>query len=432
MLLTLPQNATASVDAQGEVIDNGVGVTSGEGTNAVASTDAVPTGFTEELVTSAGTNATSVALTPDGRLLIATEDGQVRVFANGALVTAPAVDLNVPPIICNDGERGLESVTVDPDFANNQRVYIYHTYNNAGTCINRVVRYTLTAGNVMTTPVVILNNLASPCTNHNGGDLNFGADGMLYVSVGDGGCNVAGVTSNDARYLSLLNGKILRINTDGSIPSTNPYASTAGAVQCGLTTANPSGGTCKEIFAFGFRNPFRTAFKTGTNQLYVNDVGQNTWEEIDDVTAGSAGAANDYGWYCREGKHAYETSNAACNPAPANMIDPLFDYNHSFRCAITGGAFAVSNGVWPAPYDGAYFFADYCSGSIFRLVPGAPFRGFRGLLFFLQTNNLEFSSAVNSSSCRVILSIISHIRHFRFAFAITFGLQSVLTNSFAY
>lgn len=340
------------------------------------SAESVPAGFTEELVTTVSGIPTSLALTPDGRLLITTQAGQVRVF-NGSLVATPALNLSAEGIICNEFERGLESITVDPNFATNQRVYIYHTYNGGtggSNCsgrtgiVNRVVRYTLSAANVMTNPQVILNNIASPCGNHNGGDLNFGADGLLYASTGDGGCQISGANTNNARYRSLLNGKILRVNPDGSVPASNPWVSQQGAVQCGLSTANLNGGPCTETFAWGFRNPFRFAIKDGTNQLYVNDVGQSAWEEISDVTIG-----NDYGWYCREGAHVFNTSSSGCNPTPPNMIDPIYEYDHNNGCSINGGAFAVSGGQWPAPYDGAYYFGDYCRNIVYRLVPGAPY-----------------------------------------------------------
>lgn len=366
--------------------------------------ESAPAGFTEELVTTVSDIPTSLALTPDGRMLITTQEGKVRVFSGGTLTTV--LDLEAQGIVCNEFERGLESITVDPNFATNQRVYIYHTYNGGSggsDCsgrngiINRVVRYTLSAANVMTSPQVILNNIASPCGNHNGGDLNFGADGLLYVSTGDGGCQISGTATNNARYRSLLNGKILRINADGSVPAGNLWVNQPDAVQCGLTTANFNGGPCTETFAWGFRNPFRFAIKDGTNQLYVNDVGQNTWEEISDVSSG-----NDYGWYCREGAHTFNTSSSGCNPTPPNMIDPIYEYDHGSGCSITGGAFAVSGGQWPTPYDGAYYFGDYCRNVVYRLAPGTPYTranfAVRGgsdkvvdLLWDAQTDALYFS-----------------------------------------
>jgi glucose/arabinose dehydrogenase len=339
--------------------------------DSVDAPEAPPAGFTDTLVTTlSGENPTDLALLSDGRLLITTKDGQVRVVSGGSLVGAPALDLAAQGIICSEFERGLQSIEADPNFATNNYVYVYHTYNDGSggsDCggrtgiVNRVVRYTLSASNVMTAPAIILNNIASPCGNHNGGDLQFGADGLLYISTGDGGCQVSGATRNNARYLGLLNGKILRVNPDGSVPASNPFVGTSGSVVCNTNTFNVNSGACRETFAWGFRNPFRFAVRHGTNQLYVNDVGQNAWEEISDVTAG-----NDYGWNCREGKNAF---NCGINPLPPNMVDPLYDYAHaSGLCSITGGAFITSGGVWPAPYNDAYFFGDYCGSTIYRLT----------------------------------------------------------------
>jgi glucose/arabinose dehydrogenase len=346
------------------------------------SVDAVPTGFTEKNVANAGGIATGLALTPDNKLFTGSKDGVVKVyaesFATTTLLNANALTLSD---VCTDFERGLQSIAVDPDYTTNKYVYLYYTYNggtgtnncpgsgSVSNIVNRVVRYTYNdATNTLGSPQVILDNIPSRCGNHNGGDLKFGADGLLYVSVGDsGGCWTPGNHQSSARYKSLLAGKILRIIKDGTVPTTNPFYNEAGAVKCSDSTANHLGGTCQETFAWGFRNPFRMAFKLGTNQLYVNDVGQNSWEEVSDVTSG-----NDYGWDCREGMHTYNTANR-CSPTPTGMIDPIYEYSHSNGSSINGGAFVVSDGVWPAPYEGSYFFGDYSYGTVFRLVPGTPY-----------------------------------------------------------
>ncbi|NJM42194.1 MAG: PKD domain-containing protein, partial [Anaerolineae bacterium] len=160
-----------------------------------------------------------------------------------------------------------------------------------------------------------------------------------------------------------MNGKILRLNKDGSIPATNPYASDPNGIICGAIANQTKNAAqfCKETYAWGLRNPFKFAFRHGTNEFRINDVGQNSWEEI------SIGGANvDYGWYCREGKHDNSTSGA-CNPRPANMQDPILEYDHVVGCSIVGGAFATSS-TWPAPYKDAYFFADYCSNTIYYIT----------------------------------------------------------------
>jgi len=190
---------------------------------------AVPTGFSDELVTSVPA-PTALAFTPDGRMLITTQAGALRVLQNGVLVATPAVDL--ASRLCSNSERGLLGVAVDPAFAANGFVFLYYSYNRAGDCgtgtVNRVARFVMT-GNTLTGEVVLLDNIPSPNGNHNGGDLNFGKDGMLYVSVGDGGCDYPGGTpsgcagNNDAsRDRHSLVGKILRIDRNGQFPPTTP------------------------------------------------------------------------------------------------------------------------------------------------------------------------------------------------------------------
>ncbi len=327
--------------------------------------DALPAGYVDEAVTDVNGTPTGLALTPDGRLLITRQEGNIRVYKNGALVPAAALDLAASGTVCSAFERGIESVTVDPEFATNNRIYVYYTYAGSdNTCtsssdeINRVARYTLN-GDVAQSPEVILNNIDSPCGNHNGGSVNFGADGLLYISTGDGGCS-----SSTAQNRNLLNGKILRISPDGSIPASNPYVGTAGSVACAASAANPSGGICREIFAYGLRNPFKLAFKHNTNVFHINDVGQNAWEEI---SVGAAGA--NYGWNSREGFCA-TGSTSSCGAPPAGMTNPIYAYGHaSGLCSITGGAFSTN--VWTGAYADAYYFADWCDNVIYRLAPAS-------------------------------------------------------------
>ncbi|MEO5679957.1 MAG: PQQ-dependent sugar dehydrogenase [Acidimicrobiales bacterium] len=330
---------------------------------------AVPADFADELVTSVGA-PTALAFTPDGRMLIATQAGSLRVFQNGALVATPAITLTG---ICTNSERGLLGVAIDPAFSTNGFVFLYYSANRAGDCgtgtVNRVSRFVMT-GNALSGETVLIDNIPSPAGNHNGGDLNFGKDGLLYVSVGDGGCDYPGGTpsgcagSNDAaRDRNVLVGKILRVDRNGGIPTGNPFTG-AGTARCNTGTTTP-GLICQETFAWGLRNPFRFAFdpNTAATRFHINDVGQGLWEEIDLGTAGA-----DYGWNVREG-HCANGSTTSCGPPPAGMTNPIFDYIHADGCnSITGGAF-VPNGVWPAEYDGTYLFADFVCGQIFRLDP---------------------------------------------------------------
>jgi glucose/arabinose dehydrogenase len=217
---------------------------------------------------------------------------------------------------------------------------------------------------------VLIDNIAAPGSNHNAGDLQFGKDGFLYVSVGDGGS-----TPDTARRLDTLNGKILRITRDGGIPVGNPFTGSE-TEPCRLHGGSPSGGkTCQEIYAAGLRNPFRIAFDhddPSGQQFFINDVGGGAWEEI------NAGApAADYGWNLREGPCGIG-STTNCPPPPPRLVDPIHAYQHQTGCrTITGGAFVPNSTSWPAGFHDDYLSADLACDTIFTLDVGsravAPF-----------------------------------------------------------
>ena len=347
---------------------------------------AIPPDFEDALIATIG-GPTALAFTPDGRLLITTQGGQVRVYQNGTLLATPA--LNLAARLCTNSERGLLGVAVDPQFATNRFVYLYYTFNKFNVCptgqptspsnpVNRVARFVLADDNTISaaSESVLIDNIHSPNGNHNGGDLNFGKDGYLYISVGDGGADYAGNSgsagANDAaRDRHVLLGKILRITRDGGVPPDNPFTG-AGTGRCNTTGITTAGNWCQEIFATGLRNPFRIAFDPNAagTRFFINDVGQNVWEEIDEGIAGA-----DYGWNTREG-HCANNSTTNCGAPPAGMTNPIFDYQHTGNCSasgifgnsITGGAF-VPAGVWGAGYDNSYLFGEYVCGKIFRIAP---------------------------------------------------------------
>jgi glucose/arabinose dehydrogenase len=339
----------------------------------------VPAGFADELVTSGVPAPTALAFTPDGRLLVAGQGGTLHVVAGGALQPLPALDLTAST--CSDSERGLLGVAVDPAFAVDPYVYMYYTFKKHGVCtrnasnqpVNRVSRFVM-AGNAIdaASETVLVDNIPSPNGNHNGGDVQFGTDGFLYISIGDGGCDYAGNSgcagANDAaRDRHVLLGKVLRLTKTGAIPAGNPFQG-AGTASCRLAGSATPGVVCSETFAWGLRNPYRIAFDPNTagTRFFVNDVGQGAWEEIDE---GQAGA--DYGWNVREGPCA-TGSTTSCGAPPAGMTNPVFAYGHSSGCrSIVGGAF-VPAGAWPSAYDGDYLYGDFICGRIFRLeaAPG--------------------------------------------------------------
>jgi glucose/arabinose dehydrogenase len=331
---------------------------------------AVPAGFSDTLVASVG-SPIALAFTPDGRLLVTTQGGALRVIQNDALLATPA--LTIPAAsICTDSERGLLGVAVHPSFAANHFIYLFYTFETGGSpaCINRVSRFTLPDSNVIdpVSELVLIDNMPSPNGNHNAGDVQFGNDGLLYVSIGDGG------PGSNARIEHVLTGKVLRVTDSGGIPAGNPFQG-AGTGDCRFTGSTTPGNKCRETFAWGFRNPFRLAFDpnaAGTS-FRINDVGQSNWEEIDLAQAGA-----DYGWNICEGTHAAGTNNP-CSAAPPGMVGPVFEYAHGVtipgttsptNCnCISGGAF-VPNGLWPG-FDGSYLFGDCVCGGIFRLTGAA-------------------------------------------------------------
>ena len=294
----------------------------------------LPAGFTEsQFGSNLNGTPTAMAFAPDGRLFVCVQSGQLRVIKNGALLAAPFVSLTVN----SSGERGLLGVAFDPNFSSNHFVYLYYT-TNAAPIHNRISRFTANGDVVAAGSEVVLADLdnLSSATNHNGGGLHFGPDGKLYLGVGEN------ANSANAQTLNNRLGKILRYNPDGSIPTDNPFFNVA-------TGAN------RAIWALGLRNPFTFAFQPGTGRLFINDVGQSTWEEINDGIAGS-----NYGWPNCEG---------VCAPANANFRDPLFQYGHgsgnTVGCAIVGAAFYNPPvNQFPSNYLGKYFFADLCNNWI--------------------------------------------------------------------
>ncbi len=339
-----------------------------------------PVDFSDALVATVA-SPTDLTFAPDGRLLITTQSGKLYVYKNGALVSTPALTIGTSAI-CTNSERGLLGVTTDPSFSTNRFVYVYYTFKKFGTCdqnspnsspMNRVSRFTFNSGSDVINPaseLVIVDNIPSPNGNHNAGDLHFGPDGYLYISVGDGGCKLwdgstcSGANDN-ARSKNTLLGKILRVDSNGIPPNTNPFYNNSGAVRCGNPASTFSqAAVCQETYAWGLRNPFRFAFKPGTSTFYINDVGQNVWEEIDN---GQIGA--DYGWNVREAK-CDNGSTTSCPPPLAGMTDPIYSYQHGSCNSITGGAFVPTNINWPAAYSGNYLFSDYVCGKIFVLNPG--------------------------------------------------------------
>lgn len=289
----------------------------------------LPPGFSESVIASGLHNPTAMAFAPDGRLFVCEQGGKLRVIKGGTLLPAPFTTLTVDA----NGERGLLGVAFDPAFQTNHFVYVYYTAPAPGTH-NRVSRFTANGDVAVAGSEVAVVDLdpLSGATNHNGGAIRFGLDSKLYIAVGDN------ANGNNSQTLANRLGKILRINSDGSIPTDNPFYATAV-------------GANRSIWAMGLRNPFTFAVQAFSGKIFINDVGQISWEEID---LGQAGA--NYGWPITEG--------VASDP---RFMNPLYAYNHSSGCAIAGGAFNTPLTTrYPTSYLNSYFFADLCGGWIHR------------------------------------------------------------------
>lgn len=290
----------------------------------------LPANFTETQIPGLS-SPTAMAIAPDGRIFVCQQTGALRVIKNGVLLPAPFMTLTVDPA----GERGLLGIAFDPNFATNNFLYVYYTVPIEPRH-NRVSRFTANGDVVVpgSETIILELNPLTLASNHNGGALHFGPDGKLYIATGEN------ATTSNSQTLANMLGKILRINSDGSIPADNPFF-------------NQASGNNRSIWALGLRNPFTFAFQPGTGRMFINDVGQSAWEEINDGIAGS-----NYGWPNTEGPMS--------NPA---FRSPLFAYNHSISattgCAITGGTFYNPPTVnFPSSFVGKYFFADLCSGWI--------------------------------------------------------------------
>jgi glucose/arabinose dehydrogenase len=283
-----------------------------------------------------------------GRLFVVEQPGRIRIVKNGVLQATPFLDITSRVGCC--GERGLLSVAFPPRYAQKGHFYVNYT-NGAGNTV--VARYRLTANPDVADPnseQVVL-SVAQPYSNHNGGQLAFGPnDGYLYIGMGDGGSG--GDPENRAQNPAELLGKMLRIDVEtGSpitytVPATNPF----------LGTPAYRG----EIWALGLRNPWRFAFDRLTSNLYIGDVGQNLYEEVDFQSASSAGGEN-YGWRIMEGFHCYNPAN--CQTAGLTL--PVVEYDHGQGCSITGGV--IYRGTQFGRMQGLYLYADYCNGKIWGL-----------------------------------------------------------------
>jgi glucose/arabinose dehydrogenase len=274
-----------------------------------------------------------------GRLFVIEKVGRIRIIENDQLLETPFLDIT-DRVGSNGNEQGLLGLAFHPQYQVNGRFFVNYTDTRGDTVI---ARFQVSSDPNIVDPgsEVPLLGIDQPFPNHNGGVLAFGPDGYLYAGLGDGGSQ--GDPNGNAQNTQVMLGKILRLDVD----SADPYE---------VPADNPFG---NEIWAYGFRNPWRFSFDKPTGDLYIGDVGQNQWEEIDFLAAGSPGGAN-FGWDHREGAHNYEGGG------PEGMIDPVAEYSHSEGgCSVTGGY--VYRGSMPE-WNGIYLYGDYCTGMIWGLI----------------------------------------------------------------
>jgi glucose/arabinose dehydrogenase len=309
-----------------------------------------------ELVADGLSNPIGIAHSGDGsgRLYINEQGGQVRVIeADGSLRAEPFVDLSDK--LMAGGERGLLGLAFHPQFESNGRLFVHYSRTGDGATVVSELRASADRLSADPAGERVLLTVADPFPNHNGGQLAFGPDGYLYIGLGDGGSG--GDPLGNGQNVNALLGKILRIDVDATaaagrayaLPPDNPYGPDGISPGAGLP----------EIWATGLRNPWRFSFDRHFGDLYIGDVGQGAWEEIDRQPGDSAGGEN-YGWNVMEGRHCFQDG---CDQT--GYVKPIAEYPTSLGCAVTGGY--VYRGQTQPGLEGVYVFADYCAGVLFTL-----------------------------------------------------------------
>ena len=309
-------------------------------TPSAAPTFPNPDAYDWETVASSLTRPVDLQHAGDGssRLFIVEKVGRIRILQNGQLLDFPYLNIT-DRVGSSSNEQGLLGLAFHPDYTVNGLFFVNYTDNNGDTVI---ARYRVTGDLNVADPnsETVLLHVDQPFPNHNGGVLAFGPDGYLYAGLGDGGS--AGDPLGNAQNLDTLLGKILRLDVDSadpySIPPDNPFEN--------------------EIWAYGLRNPWRLSFDRATGDLYIGDVGQNAWEEIDFVPAGTPGGIN-FGWNILEGTHPYGGGQQN------GLTPPVAEYSHSEGCSVTGGY--VYRGSMPE-WNGVYLYGDYCAGTVWGLI----------------------------------------------------------------
>jgi glucose/arabinose dehydrogenase len=298
-----------------------------------------PSAYDWQMVVSGLERPDNLQADGSGRLFVIEKAGRIRIIQDGQLLSQPFLDIT-DRVGSSGNEQGLLGLAFHPQYSQNGQFFVNYTDQNGDTVI---ARFQVSGDPNVADPgsEVKLLGVDQPYANHNGGVLAFGPDGYLYAGLGDGGSQ--GDPHGNAQNTKSLLGKILRIDVN----SGNPYS---------VPPDNPFG---NEVWAYGLRNPWRLSFDKATGDLYIGDVGQDMWEEIDYLPAGSAGGTN-FGWNQREGAHDYKGS------ASPDFTEPVAEYSHpEGGCSVTGGY--VYRGAMPE-WNGIYIYGDYCTGMIWGLI----------------------------------------------------------------
>lgn len=338
----------------------------------------------------------------DDRLFVVEQDGLIQILnADGTINAAPFLDIdNIVGDINNGGdERGLLGLAFHPNYSNNGYFYVNYINNSGNTVVSRFNVSATDFNLADPNSEQIILTINQPFSNHNGGDMNFGADGYLYIATGDGGSG--GDPQDNGQDLNTLLGKMLRIDVDSAspyaIPSDNPFAN------------DGNNATLDEIWAYGLRNPWKFSFDSQTNDIWIADVGQSQYEEIN--IAASTDAGLNYGWRCYEGNSVFNSTGC---PASNTLTFPVGEYSHTgsgdFKCSVTGGYRYRGNDN--PDMIGWYFFADYCSdeigylehdGANWNLTLTGPFGGNNWSSFGEDINGELYICGLNSGTVYKII-----------------------------